>query len=342
MDTSLQGSNGRINLLVKNEDGAPQVTSVAWSGRGGHLAVGSSAGHVTIYDAATSKAVRTLEGHKKRVTALSFGAFVLATGGKDRSILLRDLRGPEQYQARLVGHKAEICGLKFSPDWQLLASGGNDNTLNIWDHKMIGSQFTLSAEERERDARMWKFSHHKSAVKALCWSPHKTGLIASGGGNQDKQLRFFSTHTGELLDSVDTGSQVCTLTWSTSVDELVSTHGYVTHAVAVWQYPRMRRIATLYGHSQRVLYSALSPDGSSLVTGSGDSTLRFWSLFPSKDVVDGAGGSGAASAAAASVSAAAIPDNNGSFKRAPTTHPGTATMVSPLAEGVARHVVEMR
>lgn len=42
----------------------------------------------------------------------------------------------------------------------------------------------------------------------------------------------------------------------------------------------MDRIATLYGHSYRVLYMAISPDGENVVTGSGDETLRFWKLFP--------------------------------------------------------------
>jgi cell division cycle 20-like protein 1 (cofactor of APC complex) len=42
----------------------------------------------------------------------------------------------------------------------------------------------------------------------------------------------------------------------------------------------MKRIATLKGHSMRVLYLALSPNGEQIVTGAGDETLRFWSLFP--------------------------------------------------------------
>lgn len=43
----------------------------------------------------------------------------------------------------------------------------------------------------------------------------------------------------------------------------------------------MRKTATLIGHSQRVLYLASSPDGSTIVTGAGDETLRFWNVFPS-------------------------------------------------------------
>lgn len=49
----------------------------------------------------------------------------------------------------------------------------------------------------------------------------------------------------------------------------------------------MKRIATLVGHTSRyynilcsVLYLAMSPDGYTIVTGAGDETLRFWSIYP--------------------------------------------------------------
>ena len=42
----------------------------------------------------------------------------------------------------------------------------------------------------------------------------------------------------------------------------------------------MKKVATLTGHSMRVLYLAMSPDGESIVTGAGDETLRFWKVFP--------------------------------------------------------------
>lgn len=45
----------------------------------------------------------------------------------------------------------------------------------------------------------------------------------------------------------------------------------------------MEKISTLSGHSFRVLYLAMSPDGSTIVTGAGDETLRFWNIFPSKN-----------------------------------------------------------
>ena len=43
----------------------------------------------------------------------------------------------------------------------------------------------------------------------------------------------------------------------------------------------MQKIATLTGHTFRVLYLAMSPEGETIVTGAGDETLRFWNAFPS-------------------------------------------------------------
>jgi len=43
----------------------------------------------------------------------------------------------------------------------------------------------------------------------------------------------------------------------------------------------MSKLATLTGHTYRVLYLAISPDGQTIVTGAGDETLWFWNAFPS-------------------------------------------------------------
>lgn len=41
----------------------------------------------------------------------------------------------------------------------------------------------------------------------------------------------------------------------------------------------MQQVASLTGHTLRVLYLAMSPDGQTIVTGAGDETLRFWNAF---------------------------------------------------------------
>ena len=44
-------------------------------------------------------------------------------------------------------------------------------------------------------------------------------------------------------------------------------------------------VASLTGHTHRVLYLAMSPDGETIVTGAGDETLRFWNAFPKREDV---------------------------------------------------------
>jgi cell division cycle 20-like protein 1 (cofactor of APC complex) len=68
--------------------------------------------------------------------------------------------------------------------------------------------------------------------------------------------------------------------WSKTCNEIVSTHGYSLNQIIVWKYPSMQKLVTLTGHTYRVLYLAMSPDGQSIVTGAGDETLRFWNVFP--------------------------------------------------------------
>lgn len=53
-----------------------------------------------------------------------------------------------------------------------------------------------------------KYAEHTAAVKAISWSPHLHGLLASGGGTADRCIRFWNTTTNSQLGCMDTGSQV--------------------------------------------------------------------------------------------------------------------------------------
>ena len=197
---------------------------------------------------------------------MAWNSNTLATGSRDRYIFHRDIRAAHSSVRKLSGHRQEVCGLKWSFDDQQLASGGNDNKLFIWDASSTSP--------------LLRFNEHTAAVKAIAWSPHQHGLLASGGGTADRRIRFWNTLTGSSLSCVDTDSQVCNLTWSKNVNEIVSTHGYSLNQIIVWRYPSMTKVATLTGHTYRVLYLAMSPDGQTIVTGAGDETLRFWNVFP--------------------------------------------------------------
>ncbi|KAL0402806.1 UNVERIFIED_CONTAM: protein FIZZY-RELATED 3 [Sesamum radiatum] len=176
----------------------------------------------------------------------------------------------------------------IKPDWVLAwSSAYYPLEADQHDHpsdyisKLVGHKSELLVWNQHSQQPILKLTEHTAAVKAIAWSPHQNGLLASGGGTADRCIRFWNTGSGNQLNSVDTGSQVCNLAWSKNVNEIVSTHGYSQNQIMVWKYPSMSKVATLTGHSLRVLYLAMSPDGQTIVTGAGDETLRFWNVFPS-------------------------------------------------------------
>lgn len=267
------GYTTKVDKLMSLEDDS-RATAVAWSCRGGHAAVGTSTGQLQVWDAVAGKLVRTMGGHEQRLGAISWAGPMVASSGKDKSILIRDLRTPDDYCAHLKGHTHEVCGLKWSLDWTMLASGANDNKLYIWSAaKMGGSGRSPSAA-----AQLFRCNGHTAAVKGLAWSPHQPGLLASGGGTQDKSIKFWNANTGMQVGSVDTGSQVCQLAWCSNSRQLISAHGYSTNSVAIWHWPSMEQVATMTGHNSRVLYMSMSPDGTCICTGAGDGSLRFWQV----------------------------------------------------------------
>ena len=261
-------STGKVDQLCKLPDN-DKVTSVAWIQRGSHIAVGTHKGFVQIYDAERSRRLRTMTGHTARVGALAWNDHILTSGSRDRLIYHRDVRSPEQYLRRLAGHKQEVCGLRWNTEDGQLASGGNDNKLCVWD--------------KLSETPIYRFNSHVAAVKAIAWSPHQRHLLASGGGTADRTIKFWNTGTGSLIKEVDTGSQVCNLAWSKNSDEIVSTHGYSQNQIVVWKYPKMEQVVSLTGHTYRVLYLSMNPEGTTIVTGAGDETLRFWKVFGKKN-----------------------------------------------------------
>lgn len=256
-------SSGSVDKLcdLGNSD---KITSLSWIGAGTHIAVGTNTGLVQIWDAQTSRCTRTMTGHTQRASSLAWNEHILSSGSKDKTILHRDVRQPEHYMKKLTHHKQEVCGLKWNVEENKLASGGNDNKLYVWDGM--------------NEQPLHKFEHN-AALKAIAWSPHQRGVLASGGGTTDRRIKIWNTLNGTKLSDVDTGSQVCNLVWSINSVELVSTHGYSRNQVMIWKYPQMTQVASLTGHTYRVLYLSLSPDGQTIVTGSGDETLRFWNVF---------------------------------------------------------------
>ncbi|CAJ2654335.1 unnamed protein product [Trifolium pratense] len=263
-------SNSSTSELVTVDDEYGPVTSVSWASDGRHIAVGLNNSIVQIWDATTTKQLRTLRGgHRGRVGSLAWNSHILTTGGMDGKIVDNDVRVRSHIVQTYMGHDQEVCGLKWSPSGRQLASGGNDNVVHIWDRSVV----SLNSPTR----CLHRFEEHRAAVKALAWSPFQSNLLASGGG--DNCIKMWNTRTGARLNSVDTGSQVCSLLWNKNERELLSSHGFTENQLTLWKYPSMVKMAELNGHTSRVLHMTQSPDGCMVATAAADETMRLWNVF---------------------------------------------------------------
>jgi len=258
------------SILFTYDSPEKYVSSLIFSNDSSILAVGTSEGTIELYDLNKNKQISTFSSHSSRVGVVAWNQSLISSGSKDFSIVTRDTRMNNNHSfnnvAKLLGHTQEVCGLKWSFDGSQLASGGNDNKLMIWSLHTRMPLMTCQS--------------HQAAVKAIAWSPHQNNILVSGGGTADRTIRFWNTNYMRMEGVIDTGSQVCNLVFSKTCNEFVSTHGFSLNQIIVWKYPSLKKVATLTGHKHRVLYLGISPDGQSIVTATGDETMRFWNLFP--------------------------------------------------------------
>lgn len=280
-------NNGKPSMLLSLDDNiltSPEqsciFTSLSWMSNGQAIAIGLPNGTVYLWDVVNEKKIRELHGHTQRVSSLAWHDYVLSTGSKDKTIINYDVRVKNAQESTISLHKGEVCQLKYSPECDLLASGGNDNACFIWDIRKLGKALlNISNSSDITTIKPYTYNNaHTAAVKAIAWCPWQRHILASGGGTKDKTIKIFNCDTSKVLKNVETGSQVCCLLWNKRERELISSHGYQKNQITIWNYQYMKKVTELKGHRCRVLYMTMSPDESTICSGAGDESLRFWKI----------------------------------------------------------------
>jgi cell division cycle protein 20 (cofactor of APC complex) len=260
--------SGSVSCLLETSPDT-YISSVKWSGDGAYVGVGLGTGEVQIWDVEEGTKLRSMFGHDSRVGVMGWSKHTLSTGARSGLVFNHDVRIAQHKVAELVSHTSEVCGLEWRPDGAQLATGGNDNLVNIWDARSLSApKFTKT--------------NHRAAVKALSWCPWQLNLLATGGGSYDRHIHFWNTTTGARTNSIDTGSQVTSLRWSNHYREIVSSSGFPDNSLSIWSYPTLVRNVEIPAHETRVLHSCLSPDGQLLATAAADESLKFWKIFERK------------------------------------------------------------
>jgi WD40 repeat protein/serine/threonine protein kinase len=258
--------------LVRLEDHAASVSSVAFSSDGQRLASGSADRTVIIRDAATGQARLVLRGHTGPVWGVAFSpdgerlASVGASGGpgQPHEVKIWEVATGKEVLS-FSGRSGWIQCVVFSPDGQHLATAANAGTegvVKVWDAASGKEVFSSSA--------------HAHGAYSVTFSPDGEYLATAG----DQTIRIWHASTYQESRSFhghDSG--VRGLAFSPD-NRQVASAGF-DGMVAIWDPTTGRKVLSLRGHTQRVHAVAYSPDGTRLASASADQTVKLW------DVADG-------------------------------------------------------
>lgn len=186
-----------------------------------------------------------------------------ASGDKDRKVQLRrkeaignaiELRGNF---GNLDSHNGFVYAVEFSPDGRLLASGGADRQLKLWNTDTGKIIYTLDG--------------HQDAVTALQFMPNGKILISASA---DCTLGFWDIDGKKLIKQIAAHDQkIHALAVSRDGQTIVSGSGDRT--------VQLRQLGSslhhvLNGHQEAVLSVAISPDGRTIASGSLDGMVNLW------------------------------------------------------------------
>jgi ferric-dicitrate binding protein FerR (iron transport regulator) len=163
-----------------------------------------------------------------------------------------------------------ILAIAFAPQRNLLAIGGADGTLLLWD-----------ADTRQT-FRQWKA--HTAKIKDLAWLPDGKTILTLGQDKADRQMKLWDARTGELKPvilrlkreadcfalSPDGKKVAIALNQGKSApgNEQIRLHDLATG----------QEIGKLVGHGQPLGNILFLPDGDTLATAGRDGFIKLWSI----------------------------------------------------------------
>ena len=231
------------------------------------ISIGTSRGSIQFWDLKEEKIITVADSHHERVGCIQWNPYkenLYASGSKDNKVIVGDVNDPSH---RLIGkaHFGEICGLSWNSNGWILASGGNDNLVNIWDIRNFKDPVITLQE-------------HRAAVRALGWCPWKSSLLATGGGSGDMRLLVTNIDQNKVVQEVHTSSQVCALVWDEEFKSILTAHGFSKYQLSLWKYETSELIYEFLGHKNRILSMLKMPSNGTVITASADETIRIWNM----------------------------------------------------------------
>ncbi len=298
-----------------------EIYSAAYSPDGHTLACGSES-KIYTWNAQTSELLKTTTEPYCEVYSIRYSpdGKLLFTTGTSRKARIWDVQTgrflgsfrAHQYQFRHASDEVRISSVAFSPDGNMLATGGSDNQVCLLEIRagelyLIGERLAefsehtenvssvafsldgkvLASGSQDKTIQLWdinKRTHlktlagHGEGVTAVVYSPDGSTLAS---GSEDGTLRLWNAQTHNLLlPPIEDAGQVTSLAYSPDGNILAS-GSEENNAVHIWDAQTGQCLQTFTGHTQRVNAVVFSPDGKTLASVSSDGTILLWDLSTS-------------------------------------------------------------
>jgi WD40 repeat protein len=283
--------------------GGSFVTGVAFVPNRPLIFAGTGSGLLRVWSMDDFEELAQLPRHKDEISSMAIssdGAW-LVSGSLDRTMRVWDVQTFEELG--LCEHEGKVNSVAFSPDNSLIASGSDDSIVRIWNALSLEKVTCLAGHEDivtsivffpdgtqiasaswDCTVRMWDARTYEQLpgvrcsgrVYAIAISPDSTQLaLGEYTSGTEGILHVFDTITLEAQAQVNI-SPGFYLPWTIAFapgGNLVAS-STASGAIQVWNTSNLSNIATIRGHHGRVTSIAFSSDGSHIVSGSMDGTVR--------------------------------------------------------------------
>jgi WD40 repeat protein len=164
-----------------------EVHSVAFSTDGATLASGGADGKIRLWDVESSQVKKVLDAHPSQVECLAFspdGKLLASAGQYDTAIRLWDT---QTWQPMIIlrGHVESagygVFSLAFNDQGTLLASGGGDKSIRLWDVNPVSPSFGKK--------ELVELQRHSDWVDSLVFSPE--GVVLISASDRDGTIRIW-------------------------------------------------------------------------------------------------------------------------------------------------------
>jgi len=153
-----------------------------------------------------------------------------------------------------------VSSVQFSSDNSRALSGGEDNTLHLWD-VATGQHLRI-------------FAGHGDSVASVRLSSDGRWALS---GSYDKTLRLWDVATGKCLRIFE-GHKSCVSCVCLSTDNRWALSASMDRTLRLWDVATGRCLRVFEGHDNRVNSVCLSSDNRWALSGSHDNTLRVWDI----------------------------------------------------------------